>query len=164
MYRRPRATRRSIMRAVKPRLTSCCRVTLPCWPSARPAIAWSMDVDDRSGGFLPTPSIAASGDFSPPHARLRSMIFSEGLLDGRVAVVSGGGSGIGRATALELARLGATVAVCGRRLEPLQETVAMAPEGIEAVKCDIREADHVAARVEGGLGRRGPSDGRAQNP
>src|SRR5438105_1176477 len=86
------------------------------------------------------------------------MVFAQGLLEGRVAIVSGGGSGIGRATALELARLGATVAVCGRRLEPLQETVAMAPDRIEAVQCDIREEDQVAALVDGVLERRGQID------
>ena len=52
-----------------------------------------------------------------------SRIFAPGLLEGQVCVVSGAGSGLGRATALELARLGATVVGCGRRDEPLEETV-----------------------------------------
>lgn len=43
----------------------------------------------------------------------------------RVALVTGGGSGIGRATALAFAREGATVVVAGRSVEPLEETVAM---------------------------------------
>ncbi|HVP02365.1 MAG TPA: SDR family oxidoreductase, partial [Solirubrobacteraceae bacterium] len=82
-----------------------------------------------------------------------------GVLDGQVALVSGGGSGIGRATALELARLGAAVVVCGRRLEPLQETAGLAPvDAIEPVACDIREEDQVDALVSGALERHGRID------
>ncbi|MDQ3726272.1 MAG: SDR family NAD(P)-dependent oxidoreductase, partial [Actinomycetota bacterium] len=46
-----------------------------------------------------------------------SRIFRDGLLEGQVCVVSGAGSGLGRETALELARLGAAVVACGRRAE-----------------------------------------------
>jgi citronellol/citronellal dehydrogenase len=88
-----------------------------------------------------------------------SKIFQAGLLDGQVAVVSGGGSGLGRATALELAALGARVVVCGRREEPLEETAALAEEGgVEARTCDIREEDQVEALVEGVLERHGRID------
>ena len=45
-------------------------------------------------------------------------------LDGQVAVVTGGGTGIGRAMALGLAEAGANVVVAGRRLEPLQSVAA----------------------------------------
>ena len=45
-------------------------------------------------------------------------------LDGKIALVTGGGTGIGRATALLFAREGATVIVSGRRLEPLEAVVA----------------------------------------
>jgi citronellol/citronellal dehydrogenase len=88
-----------------------------------------------------------------------SQIFAPGLLDGQVAVVSGGGTGLGRATALELAACGARVVVCGRRTEPLEETAAMAEGGrCEAVECDIREEAQVAALVDGALERHGRID------
>jgi NAD(P)-dependent dehydrogenase (short-subunit alcohol dehydrogenase family) len=88
-----------------------------------------------------------------------SKIFQPGLLDGQVAVVTGGGSGLGRATALELASLGAQVVVCGRRPEPLEETVAEAEDGrVEARVCDIREEEQVDAFVDGVLERHGQID------
>src|SRR5215213_1015312 len=88
-----------------------------------------------------------------------SKIFQPGLLDGQVAIVSGGGSGLGRAAALELASLGARVLVCGRRHEPLDETVRLDPDGrIEAQACDIREEDQVAALVDGVTERHGRID------
>jgi citronellol/citronellal dehydrogenase len=88
-----------------------------------------------------------------------SKIFAPGLLDGQVAIVSGGGSGLGRATALELAACGASVVVCGRRREPLEETVARAEGGsCEAVECDIREEEQVASLVDDVLERHGRVD------
>ena len=88
-----------------------------------------------------------------------SKIFAPGLLDGQVAIVSGGGSGLGRAAALELAACGATVVVCGRRLEPLEQTAAQAAEGrVEAVECDIREEGQVDGLVSGVLERHGQVD------
>src|SRR5215210_1589900 len=69
---------------------------------------------------------------------------------GRVALVSGGGTGIGRATALELAGSGARVVVCGRREDPLQrvreEVEALGGEAL-TIAADLREpeaAPHVA--------------------
>ncbi|MEJ7893710.1 MAG: SDR family oxidoreductase [Solirubrobacteraceae bacterium] len=88
---------------------------------------------------------------------MSSAVFRQGLLDGQVALVSGGGSGIGRAIAVELAGLGAHVVICGRRLEPLEETASLAA-GIEPVTCDIREEDEVAALVDGVVARHGRID------
>jgi citronellol/citronellal dehydrogenase len=88
-----------------------------------------------------------------------SELFQPGLLDGQVAIVSGGGSGLGRASALELAALGARVVVCGRREEPLAETAARADGGrVEARACDIREEEQVEALVDGVLERHGRID------
>jgi citronellol/citronellal dehydrogenase len=88
-----------------------------------------------------------------------SKLFAPGLLDGQVVLVSGGGSGLGRASALELAACGARVVVCGRRLEPLEETAAEAEGGrCEAVACDIREEEQVSALVDGVLERHGRID------
>ncbi len=78
-----------------------------------------------------------------------SKIFQAGLLDGQVALVTGGGSGLGRAAALELAALGARVVICGRREEPLLETAALAEASrVETQVCDIREEDQVDALVD----------------
>ena len=88
-----------------------------------------------------------------------SKLFQPGLLDGQVAIVSGGGSGLGRATALELAALGAHVVVCGRREEPLAETAAQADGGrVHVHPCDIREEDQVEALVDAVLAEHGQID------
>ena len=83
-----------------------------------------------------------------------SKLFQPGLLDGQVALLSGGGSGLGRVSALELAALGARVVVCGRRLEPLEQTAAAADGGrCEPIACDIREEEQVETLVDEVLAR-----------
>lgn len=90
---------------------------------------------------------------------MSSQLFRDGILDGQVCLVSGGGSGFGRAIALELSALGATVVVCGRRREPLDETVALAAEGrCFAATCDIREEDQVDALVDAVVAEHGRID------
>jgi citronellol/citronellal dehydrogenase len=94
-----------------------------------------------------------------PPAEQRSLLFDPSLLDGQVALVTGGGSGLGRETALELARCGARVVVCGRREQPLLDTAAACSRGlIEAHVCDIREEQQVDAMVERALERHGRID------
>ncbi len=80
---------------------------------------------------------------------------------GRVAVVTGGGTGIGRATALELAATGAAVVICGRREAPLHETArAIGRAGGECliVPADLREPPEVDQVVRGALARFGHID------
>jgi citronellol/citronellal dehydrogenase len=91
----------------------------------------------------------------------RSRIFRDGLLEGQVCAVSGAGSGLGRETALELARLGATVVACGRRKEPLAETAELAaglPGAFEHECLDIREEEPVGRFFDGLLERHGRLD------
>ena len=90
---------------------------------------------------------------------MSSQVFRDGLLDGQVAIVTGGGSGLERTTALELARLGASVVVCGRRSDPLHATAALDGAGrVAASVCDIREEDQVQRLVDETIDRHGRID------
>jgi NAD(P)-dependent dehydrogenase (short-subunit alcohol dehydrogenase family) len=83
-------------------------------------------------------------------------VLPDGALRDRVALVTGGGSGLGRAIALELGRLGAKVAVVGRRREPLDGTVeTLAGEGF-AAQADVRDPDAVAAAFDAAEEALGP--------
>jgi citronellol/citronellal dehydrogenase len=90
-----------------------------------------------------------------------SQIFREDLLRGQICVVSGAGTGLGRATAIELAALGATVVGCGRRPEPLEDTIGTIRESgglAEAEAMDIRDAEAVDALFDGVIERHGRVD------
>ncbi|NKY51560.1 SDR family oxidoreductase [Nocardia vermiculata] len=81
--------------------------------------------------------------------------------EGRVAVVTGGGSGIGESIARELARLGADVAVLGRRREQLEEVAAdIRSRGgsAAAYSADVRDRDRVQEVVDAVIGRFGRID------
>src|SRR6478735_7945168 len=78
-------------------------------------------------------------------------IFRSGLFDGHVAVVTGGGTGIGLAIARTLAELGAKVAISGRKQEKLDAGLAaLKGEGLTAFAktCDIREPEQIASFLE----------------
>jgi NAD(P)-dependent dehydrogenase (short-subunit alcohol dehydrogenase family) len=68
-------------------------------------------------------------------------------LAGRHALVTGGGTGIGAIVATTLARAGAVVTICGRRLEPLQATAAGEPN-IRAVTADVTNEASVSKLYE----------------
>lgn len=82
-------------------------------------------------------------------------------LEGRVALVTGGGSGIGRAAALAYGRKGALVVVAGRRSAEIEETAALITDaGGIASSCsaDIARADDLASLFEVVHGRYGRLD------
>ncbi len=90
-----------------------------------------------------------------------SGVLDPGANRGKVVLITGGGTGIGRATALAFAGSGARIAICGRREEPLEEVrIELEREGGEclALPCDIRESDQVQALVAATLERFGAID------
>jgi NAD(P)-dependent dehydrogenase (short-subunit alcohol dehydrogenase family) len=77
----------------------------------------------------------------------------------KVAVVTGAGSGIGRAVAVELLRAGWSVALAGRRTGTLEETAALVPEGARlAVRTDVSRPEDVAALFAAAVERFGRVD------
>ena len=88
----------------------------------------------------------------------RSEIFAPGSMEGLSVLVTGGGTGLGRQTALELTRCGARVTIAGRRSEVLEHTAAEigATGGrIDWVSGDVREAADARRMVETLLERHG---------
>lgn len=98
---------------------------------------------------------------------MNSRIFRDDLLDGSVALVTGGGTGIGAAIARELTRLGARVVIASRKADAIERAAAglTAELGrpVEGVACDIRDRDGVSALVAGVLERHGRLDHLVNN-
>ncbi|WP_342748636.1 glucose 1-dehydrogenase [Nonomuraea indica] len=85
---------------------------------------------------------------------------------GKSVLVTGGGSGIGRATALAFAREGARVVVAGRGREPLEETVKLAEEAggrATAITADVTRAADVERLVAGAVAAYGGLDVAVNN-
>jgi citronellol/citronellal dehydrogenase len=90
-----------------------------------------------------------------------SEVFAPGLLSGQVALVTGGGTGLGKATALELARCGATVTIAGRRAEVVKDAAGEIGEHsgeADWVAGDVRERGEAERLVRTVLERHGRLD------
>ena len=93
-------------------------------------------------------------------------ILRDGCFAGEVHVVTGGGSGIGRCVAHELASLGAHVVITGRRQEKLDAVAAeISADGgsVESLAFDIRDEEAVKQAVAGLVERRGRIHGLVNN-
>ena len=93
----------------------------------------------------------------------QSEVFAPGLLDGHVALVTGGGTGLGKASALELARCGAAVTIAGRRGEVLEHAAGeigalLGAGAVDWVVGDVREHPEARRLVETVLERHGQLD------
>lgn len=94
-------------------------------------------------------------------SRTMDQVYVDGLFSDEVVLITGGGTGIGLASATEMGLLGAKVAICGRRSEPLRKAVSrLGSQGIEAfgAPCDIRESEMIDAFVDAVVERFGRID------
>jgi citronellol/citronellal dehydrogenase len=92
-----------------------------------------------------------------------SQIFAADALAGRVVLVTGGGTNLGKQAAIELAAAGAHVAIAGRREEVLEEAATEIGERCSYVAGDIREAADATRIVEAVRERHGRLDGLVNN-
>ncbi len=93
-------------------------------------------------------------------------VFAKGLMAGKVMVVTGGGSGIGRCTSHELASLGAHVVLIGRKVEKLQavqEEITQDGGAASFHICDIRQEDVVKQTIAAIVAAQGRIDGLVNN-
>ena len=91
-------------------------------------------------------------------ADTRSLVFAEGLLDERVTLVTGGGTGLGKAAAAELAACGARVVIAGRREEVLAAAAEEIGPAASFVAGDVREPADAERIVRSCLERHGRLD------
>ncbi|MCY0876879.1 MAG: SDR family oxidoreductase [Firmicutes bacterium] len=92
-------------------------------------------------------------------------MFESGLLQGKVVLITGGGTGLGRAMGERFLELGAKLAICGRRLEVLEQTAKEMREQADGsehdvltVACDVRDASAVEGMLDAVLAHFGRID------
>jgi citronellol/citronellal dehydrogenase len=112
-------------------------------------------------------SARAAYDRAVGEAGEASQIFAPGMLGGRAALVTGGGTGLGRATALELARCGASVTIAGRREDVLEqaagEIAQLTGAAVHAVAGDVREPADARSLISTAVERMGGLDALVNN-
>jgi NAD(P)-dependent dehydrogenase (short-subunit alcohol dehydrogenase family) len=86
-----------------------------------------------------------------------------GLLEGKIALITGAGTGIGKGTALRFVREGAKVVIAARRIEKLKETCALAPDHITWVRMDLNDAEERARALAMVIERHGRLDALVSN-
>jgi len=100
--------------------------------------------------------------FTPEQLAEQPTVYAPGLLAGRTLLVSGGGSGMGRATAFLAARLGANVIICGRDADKLQRASTDAQrllgKSFECHAMTIRDAERVDRLMDELFERHGQID------
>jgi citronellol/citronellal dehydrogenase len=92
-----------------------------------------------------------------------SQIFADGILEGQAVLVTGGGTGLGRAAAQELAACGADVVIAGRRAEVLEAAAAEIGDRCSTVTGDIRDDEDAGRMVDAVLERHGRLDTLVNN-
>lgn len=114
----------------------------------------------------PTPGMSEAAPAAPAAGASYRSVFRPGLFEGRLVWVTGGGSGIGRCVAHELAALGATVLVSGRSADKLERVAGeIAEDGGSCLvrPLDIRDEDAVRATVAAVVAEHGPVHGLVNN-
>lgn len=112
-------------------------------PPVPPAPTPSSPPPSSAGATVPGPY-----GFTDAELAAHPTVYRDDLFAGRSVLVSGGGSGLGKATAWLFGRLGARVVICGRRperIEAARDAMRASGLSVEAIACNIRQPDEVAA-------------------
>lgn len=120
----------------------------------------------RTGASRPMPNEAHWG-LTDEELAVKATVFHPELLNGQRFLVTGGGSGMGRAMAFLFARLGATVIICGRREDKLTETAQSIRDrvggNVDCFAMSIREPERVDEVLDAVFERHGGLDTLVNN-